>query len=552
MFVCASWKCIPRTLICVCVRARVLCPRCFHRDLQLWDNDIVHLRAGLLDKLTALETLSISMNRIASLHAPVFEKLTSLRHLTLDWNNISALGEGLLDSLTNLDSLQLGFNAIENLPTGFLTKLPNLRSLSLHGNDIGVLPHGFFERLTSLQALYLHCDPSSSSYCADGSFAASDNPRMTCVPLTSAQISALSIYHGPTQSCQCQAGYAGPDGGCIPCGEGTFITCSSAPWSVIFGGCTFTGDTSGAGLMRAGSCSTQTGDLVLDNKGITSLENSPFDGLFGPDSRPDYGPGSGIVYLRNNRILELSATSGVFDTMTYMNGLDLSGNRIAQLSAPLFDKLTSLVGLVLSNNELFTLGEGVLDKLANLEILILHGNDLADLPAGLFSMLSNLRTLYLRCDPSWGILEPYSRCAAAEDNPRLTCVPLTYAQISRPFDSPSTLGTEGLEIYHGPMLPCECQAGYTGVVAGVCPCNAGYTGPDGADGSGSTCTACPAGKFKTTVGSADCSNCPSGKYSSTVGATADVCLTCPSNTWSNSLPISLSPFLSFSHLRTRK
>ena len=226
-----------------------------------------------------------------------------------------------------------------------------------------------------------------------------------------------------------------------------------------------------------------------------------------------------IIYLRNNRILALPATSGIFDAMIYLNGLDLSGNRIAELSAPLFDKLTSLVGLILTNNELSTLWPGLLDKLTNLQILMLHGNDLENLPSGLFDRLTNLRILYLRCDPSWGISDHYSRCAASEDNPRLTCVPLTYAQISRPFDSPSTLGTEGLESYHGPMLTCECQAGYTGIVAGVCPCNAGYTGPDGADGSGSTCTACVAGKFKTAMGSADCSDCPGGKYSSTVGAT---------------------------------
>jgi len=257
-----------------------------------------------------------------------------------------------------------------------------------------------------------------------------------------------------------------------------------------------------------------------------------------------------IIYLRNNRILALPATSGIFDAMIYLNGLDLSGNRIAELSAPLFDKLTSLVGLILTNNELSTLWPGLLDKLTNLQILMLHGNDLENLPSGLFDRLTNLRILYLRCDPSWGISDHYSRCAASEDNPRLTCVPLTYAQISRPFDSPSTLGTEGLESYHGPMLTCECQAGYTGIVAGVCPCNAGYTGPDGADGSGSTCTACVAGKFKTAMGSADCSDCPGGKYSSTVGATADVCIACPANTWLLSLPVSLPSFLLSSLLLT--
>ena len=41
-----------------------------------------------------------------------------------------------------------------------------------------------------------------------------------------------------------------------------------------------------------------------------------------------------------------------------------------------------------------------------------------------------------------------------------------------------------------------------------CRCNAGYTGPDGGE-----CTACPAGTYKDTAGSAQCSDCPSDSAS---------------------------------------
>ena len=53
----------------------------------------------------------------------------------------------------------------------------------------------------------------------------------------------------------------------------------AAPWSVSFGGCTFSGDTSGAPLERSGSCPTQSGVLWLNNKGITLLKSDSFAGM---------------------------------------------------------------------------------------------------------------------------------------------------------------------------------------------------------------------------------------------------------------------------------
>ena len=52
----------------------------------------------------------------------------------------------------------------------------------------------------------------------------------------------------------------------------------AAPWSVSFGGCTFSGDTSGAPLERSGSCPTQSGGLYLNYKGITLVKNDSFAG----------------------------------------------------------------------------------------------------------------------------------------------------------------------------------------------------------------------------------------------------------------------------------
>ena len=66
--------------------------------------------------------------------------------------------------------------------------------------------------------------------------------------------------------------------------------------------------------------------------------------------------------------------------------------------------------------------------------------------------------------------------------------------------------------------------------AGDCTCNAGFTGPNGGP-----CTACVAGKYKTTSGSAACTDCFAASYSTSTGATiATTCITCPSSSISYS------------------
>jgi len=70
----------------------------------------------------------------------------------------------------------------------------------------------------------------------------------------------------------------------------------------------------------------------------------------------------------------------------------------------------------------------------------------------------------------------------------------------------------------------------------ICTCNVGFTGPDG-----SSCTACVAGKYKTSSGSAACTDCVAGKYSTSTGATLEAtCLACPSYSNSPSASASLS------------
>ncbi len=81
-----------------------------------------------------------------------------------------------------------------------------------------------------------------------------ENNQLQCLRISAEQRSTLSSYVGPG-------------------------TCTSIPWTVAFGGCSFSGDYAGASLVRTGSCPTEAGTLDLSGKGITSVQPDAFQGM---------------------------------------------------------------------------------------------------------------------------------------------------------------------------------------------------------------------------------------------------------------------------------
>lgn len=54
---------------------------------------------------------------------------------------------------------------------------------------------------------------------------------------------------------------------------------TAGPWTVVFGGCSFSGNTHGVSLVRAGSCPDQAGCLDLSYNGITAVTWNAFQGM---------------------------------------------------------------------------------------------------------------------------------------------------------------------------------------------------------------------------------------------------------------------------------
>ena len=253
---------------------------------------------------------------------------------------------------------------------------------------------------------------------------------------------------------------------------------SAEPWTVSFGGCSFSGDTNGAPLLRAGSCPIQGGELFLNSKGITEVPANAFQGM---------GAVAFLaLYLNNNRLESLP--SSVFAGLSQLVSLDLENNGLTDLPINVFAGLSKLSLLHLAGNSFTTpnidKNNNVFFNLTALRTLQMHNNyKLTSLPIGIFFTLTELRSLYL--------------------DTTLLCLPL------KPEERASVSDYRGPDNLCGPI----CSAGWTGI-------------------SG-TCSQCVAGKYKSVPESPECRDCDAGKYSVIVASSSQsTCIACPAGSYS--------------------
>lgn len=78
-----------------------------------------------------------------------------------------------------------------------------------------------------------------------------------------------------------------------------------------------------------------------------------------------------------------------FETLKYLEKLDLSENILIKIPADVFNGLTNLQEIVLSNNQIRTISVGSFEKLDKLNILELDGNFIKTISAGLFEIIND-------------------------------------------------------------------------------------------------------------------------------------------------------------------
>ena len=116
----------------------------------------ISLKAGDLDGLTALTSLTLRKNGLTSLPSGIFDDLTTLTDLDLTANELTSLPSGIFDNLTTLTHLNLGSNDLTALPSNIFDNLIKLTHLYIDHNDLTSIPAGIFDNLTTLTHFSLH------------------------------------------------------------------------------------------------------------------------------------------------------------------------------------------------------------------------------------------------------------------------------------------------------------------------------------------------------------------------------------------------------------
>lgn len=104
------------------------------RQLDLRDNALTALPAGLLADLRALSTLRLTNNRLSTLSADALAGAGAVEYLELDRNRLSSLAPNVFAAQPGLRVLRLDDNLLTALPTGAFAGLSNLRELVLSNN----------------------------------------------------------------------------------------------------------------------------------------------------------------------------------------------------------------------------------------------------------------------------------------------------------------------------------------------------------------------------------------------------------------------------------
>ncbi|KAA0720318.1 Toll-like receptor 13 [Triplophysa tibetana] len=97
----------------------------------------------------------ISSNAFSQIKIGDFKDLSNLRYLNISNNKISWIEDGALDSLSNLTHLNLASNKLNRISNGLLYGLANLLELRLDVNDINNIEESAFINLQNLKVLNL-------------------------------------------------------------------------------------------------------------------------------------------------------------------------------------------------------------------------------------------------------------------------------------------------------------------------------------------------------------------------------------------------------------
>ena len=296
--------------------------------LNLSNKDIISLKIGDFDGLTALTTLYITGNALSSLPLGIFDNNTALTTLSLTGNALTSLPSGIFDNNTALTDISLSGNALSSLPSGIFDNNTALTDISLSGNALSSLPSGIFDNNTALTDISLSGNALSSL--PSGIF--DNNTALTALHMNNNALSSLPSGIFDNNTALTTLYIAGNVLSSLPSG--------------IFDN------------------NTALTTLSLTGNALSSLPSGIFDN------------NTTLTTLSLTRNALSSLPSGIFDNNTTLTALYLNVNVLSSLPSGIFDNNTTLTMLYLSFNDISDISE--LEELTSLTNLKLSGNQISD------------------------------------------------------------------------------------------------------------------------------------------------------------------------------
>ncbi|KAM9451524.1 uncharacterized protein Hap1MRO34_021817 [Clarias gariepinus] len=346
--------------------------------------------------------IDMSFNFFSNIGAGDFEDLWNLRGLNLSNSNISQVQEGTAKHFPNLIKLNLAYNKLKTVSRGLLDGLVNLQVLRLDGNLIESIDEYAFNTLRSLTILNLTennlrqianvrpvlLSPNLEELLIGSNkfdvFNSYDLSRKTL------SLKKIDLSYNPLTKFQIT--------------ENIFPNLDYLDLSHCGRNGTMLWNITDKAFLNSVKALNLTGVHMPEEDLTAVLQNITWASLFKlrlselkwikPETLLQSGclPGLKVLCMQRNRISKLTAY--MLDPCSNLTELDFGDNEISTISAPIFEGLTQLKKIYLKVNKLTEVNNSFRNLLM-LEYLDLSRNRISDLTCTDFANLTQLNTLYL-------------------------------------------------------------------------------------------------------------------------------------------------------------
>lgn len=324
--------------------------------LNLTGNPLGEIPAGAFDEFSALGLLGLEDVGLRAIPPNAFRNLAALHTFGLGLNDeLHTLEEDVFQGLSSLKRLDLSNTGIETIEPGAFNGLSALRLLGIGGNSrLTTLPAGAFRGLSGIEGLAI--DSTAVATIEPGAFEGLDALEVLYVGHSKLGALPRGAFRGMPRLEELVLD-ANPELAALPSGAFEGVPPRLRVLGIIGGG-------------------------------LRSIEPGAFDGLAGLE----------FLVLDNNHLTAWQANA--FRGPSALAGLSLGGNKISDLPAAAFAGQSRLRALAVHNNAIAEWPGAALEPLAELGSLDLRGNQLADLPTGALQAFGgSLQHLDLRGNP---------------------------------------------------------------------------------------------------------------------------------------------------------